>query len=744
MALQRTAGNRAVSRLIQAKLTVGPVGDKYEQEADRVADSVMRTPDGVSADGRPPTVNRLQRSSGIGAESTGGGFEPSADFQSQLSEQLGGGTPLPGGVRNFMETRFGADFGNVKVHTGSQSVQLNRDIGAQAFTHGSDVFFGAGKYQPGSEGGNRILAHELTHVVQQGGDANSGAAQRSPPIQRAVGFEFEDPTWTVFKLQPGLPFRDPNESFGSRWSKAGGLKGMFSKGIFSRTPGKFWKKLFHQGNVAEPGSEKTDEEQQVEKYTGENVYQKAGGGSHINERVGEFNLQTGPKKGTLHQGKHYVVEPDGPYSENGVTNRMDLEIVTEPFPETEAGFKKLMNALDDMQVLINKLSGKASKPWNGEAFEYSKFITPSDHGFTDQSIYIYGGTPGGRFKPQATAGTDLADLPELMETLGGNVEDEQLEDTRRRAPIRKMVHGKEDPKDLSSKAIGTAPGLAEVALDELRKDRILEQSVDKARLKGFLSLAIANIQLLQSGISASEGIKTRMPLLSRYSMVTLFNQIPEEVQDILRTPDGRAALIRAFSTALAGTFVKGDMDDSMVTSGTIYKAGTDQKVTELMNVLKSFTRADWLMNVLDGHDLLKPDDLLSRLKQDQQHKDTAAKYDKSIAIYGRGYGNTKNVREVKGEKSGGLALLENRMISPWEGMGSEGMTMDQVHEFAMKYFSWLYSIKQNRVESDRLKEEESRRREEEKFSDMVGTPPLRGPSPLALAQQDETEWGDSW
>ncbi|MFQ5410281.1 MAG: hypothetical protein ACE5FI_17865, partial [Anaerolineales bacterium] len=73
-----------------------------------------------------------------------------------------------------------------------------------------------------------------------------------------------------------------------------------------------------------------------------------------------------------------------------------------------------------------------------------------------------------------------------------------------------------------------------------------------------------------------------------------------------------------------------------------------------------------------------------------------------------------------------------------------GMTMDQVHEFAMKYFSWLYSIKQNRVESDRLKEEESRRREEEKFSDMVGTPPLRGPSPLALAQQDETEWGDSW
>ncbi|WP_371357582.1 DUF4157 domain-containing protein, partial [Hydrocoleum sp. CS-953] len=68
-----------------------------------------------------------------------------------------------------MESRFGADFGNVRVHTGSQSVQMNKELGAQAFTHGNDVYFNSGKFNPGSSSGKELLAHELTHTIQQTG-----------------------------------------------------------------------------------------------------------------------------------------------------------------------------------------------------------------------------------------------------------------------------------------------------------------------------------------------------------------------------------------------------------------------------------------------------------------------------------------------------------------------------------------------------------------------------------------------
>ena len=96
------------------------------------------------------------------------GFEASSDVEQRLDSQKGGGAPLPSETRSFMEPRFGADFSNVRVHSDSESAQLSRDINAQAFTQGGDIFMGAGKYNPGTTAGNELLAHELTHVVQQG------------------------------------------------------------------------------------------------------------------------------------------------------------------------------------------------------------------------------------------------------------------------------------------------------------------------------------------------------------------------------------------------------------------------------------------------------------------------------------------------------------------------------------------------------------------------------------------------
>ncbi|GAB1542727.1 hypothetical protein NUACC21_54010 [Scytonema sp. NUACC21] len=94
-----------------------------------------------------------------------GGISATSNVESSLNASKGSGSPLADNAREFMETRFGADFSSVRVHTDSNAVQMNKELGAQAFTHGSDIYYGAGK----TPGNNELTAHELTHVVQQTG-----------------------------------------------------------------------------------------------------------------------------------------------------------------------------------------------------------------------------------------------------------------------------------------------------------------------------------------------------------------------------------------------------------------------------------------------------------------------------------------------------------------------------------------------------------------------------------------------
>ncbi len=92
----------------------------------------------------------------------------SASLEQQLVGQRGGGQGLSPEVQQGMEQSIGADFSRVRVHTDSSAVQMNQELNARAFTNGSDIYFNSGQYQPESKGGQHLLAHELTHVVQQG------------------------------------------------------------------------------------------------------------------------------------------------------------------------------------------------------------------------------------------------------------------------------------------------------------------------------------------------------------------------------------------------------------------------------------------------------------------------------------------------------------------------------------------------------------------------------------------------
>ncbi|MEH2027375.1 eCIS core domain-containing protein [Nostoc sp.] len=209
----------------QAKLSISQPGDIYEQEADSVAQQVMqRMAQPVNRQSiqrealpeeeeelqmKPLEISTLQRQEmpedeeelqmksldnrtlqrqevpedeeelqmkPMAQRQAEAGIAAAPDLEASINQARGGGQAIADNIREPMEQAFGADFSGVKVHTDGQSDQLNQSIQARAFTTGQDVFFRQGEYNPGSRGGQELLAHELTHVVQQ----NGGAVMRSP------------------------------------------------------------------------------------------------------------------------------------------------------------------------------------------------------------------------------------------------------------------------------------------------------------------------------------------------------------------------------------------------------------------------------------------------------------------------------------------------------------------------------------------------------------------------------------
>lgn len=182
----------------QPKLKVNQPGDQYEKEADAVADKVVENNFGnnssslehTAPEAATPQISRLiqtqcsdcgeeelQRSEESGPEeeehvqmkSDAAPTEVPDALESKLESTSGVGASLPEPVKNSMESGMGADFSGVRIHTGADAVQMSNDLNAQAFTHGNDIYFNEGKYQPENKEGQHLLAHELTHTVQQGG-----------------------------------------------------------------------------------------------------------------------------------------------------------------------------------------------------------------------------------------------------------------------------------------------------------------------------------------------------------------------------------------------------------------------------------------------------------------------------------------------------------------------------------------------------------------------------------------------
>ncbi len=203
--------SRAVANTVQLKLKVGKPGDIYEKEADNVADSVMRMPEPFltrqpeeeeeiqpklfqrqEEEEEPVQTKQIQRQP-EGEEEVqtmliqkqnctecANTEEPRVQTSPESHVASCSGQALSSSTKNYFEPRFGKKFNDIKVHTCNTAVQMNRDLNAQAFTYGNNIFFNKGKYNPEASDGKKLLAHELTHTIQQkGGSLDSIQREQS-------------------------------------------------------------------------------------------------------------------------------------------------------------------------------------------------------------------------------------------------------------------------------------------------------------------------------------------------------------------------------------------------------------------------------------------------------------------------------------------------------------------------------------------------------------------------------------
>lgn len=182
---------------VQRKFMIGDSNDPLEQEADRVADQVMAAPAHQAVHAAP---SRLQPYSGSDNERHQTVSSASVDEVIANS-----GRPLEPVLRRDMDLRFGHDFSQVRVHTGAAAERSAREMAALAYTFGKDIVFGHGRFAPETNEGQRLLAHELTHVVQQSQPSHRALTSTAPPMLMRQ----EDPTERPIARETPNPGPEP-------------------------------------------------------------------------------------------------------------------------------------------------------------------------------------------------------------------------------------------------------------------------------------------------------------------------------------------------------------------------------------------------------------------------------------------------------------------------------------------------------------------------------------------------------
>ena len=231
------------SKSLQAKLVIGAADDKYEKEADDVAEqvvgrihSIQDSSTDVESTANIQEQSTVQKKQDLNAEIQSNKIqgntsqfriaqlqrmglnreEASQDIESSINKAKGGGQKLPNGLRHQMESAMGADLSSVKVHTDSSADTLSRSVNARAFATGKDIFFKKGEYNPDSVEGQKLIAHESTHTIQQGASpalqTKLQSNNSSVPSVQLEGDEAEESSSTTTTIGEGTVTTDSTEA----------------------------------------------------------------------------------------------------------------------------------------------------------------------------------------------------------------------------------------------------------------------------------------------------------------------------------------------------------------------------------------------------------------------------------------------------------------------------------------------------------------------------------------------------
>jgi hypothetical protein len=590
IALQRSVGNQVVARMlgsgaaqsrrgpvIQAKLTVGPAHDKYEQEADDVANRVMRMTDPAphqdvtkpQADAeqvqRAPVINRVQRRTPVGLE--GGAVD--SGLETTIHQAKNGGSSLSSGLRSKLEPKLNADLSGVKIHTDSKAVQLNRDLGAKAFTHKNHIFYGAGQ----SPNDVKLTAHEAVHTIQQGavpqksvqrkrrdqgqerGEAGTGettVVEQGPAvgvversaigdtIQRSVGFEFQT-TWGIVKNEPAPPTQL------TKTQKVG--KAVKSVGKAIAKPFKaIGKAISNKINGPQPPVVPTPHVGPVPPDPGRQHTRFPKAMNHITD--GYVNLSTDDASTVLGSEIEWVIDPPIP------DNATDKEVT--------AIINRLMHYINALLALNNQDSFRLSAI-TGRISDDEVEIQPGAKSNAGRAMDV---------SPQTTGGIKFEHLFDMLKEVAG---------------------GKNGTSEFNG---GTGTSRA-----EQMTSRVNTAKIDGSpQLKGLLAF-IVNYMNMNKSLGpnsdpykfAADYAKVNTQFLLRTDFATMFNLLPKEEKQKY-TKNG---------TQNADTFVnlvKSVMPDIDM-NGQVFERGVKNTSNKTVKYFP-LTRKQWLQGIAEGEDKL--------------------------------------------------------------------------------------------------------------------------------------------
>jgi hypothetical protein len=562
--LQRTIGNRAVRQLVggkaglwvQPKLTLGPVSDQYEQEADRVARQVARHIN--TATSQPVQRQELDgeetvRMTPSTPQLDGAGKNVSPEVERGIQAVRGGGEPLPETIRDSLEHAFAADFSSVKLHSDAQADQLNRSLQARAFTSGRDIFFRQGAYQPGSRGGRELLAHELTHVVQQQKPEDSGVARGQTQageaprkIMRKIGFEYE-----------------MGQCYSAREKTGKGVEKVKKK-----------KKMFDIEKIQQRDYE---------------------GGGELQGKSKKYAYEAMKKKDKIKIGTGYNLEADEKNAEVQGYALSDTEFVTAAFEESEEGLAAALAAVAAFEKDIEIIN--RAKAQQG-------VVSATDIGGESEVVIIPNETFWQEGELQVTAGVRLDKVTMLMKVMQKGREDEYS--TWAKSTMETLREYRGTLGGIQSVSPGPTGTSAVEALPAVRSVYSWAAGDEKAAaaLSGIVAIMAQYIKTARPNSGDIGYVKTIAPLMARTDLAAMLKEFRKQHPTAANAMDAQGQLAGAGRLVRAVETIVGPRGKPMFPWGIYTSAKTPGRSEAEKKVFDGLLWDDWVWGVYLGKDVL--------------------------------------------------------------------------------------------------------------------------------------------